>query len=81
MPGNSGVLGSEGKKNLQANQAKNAPEPPPPPLAHWKKCFIKKNSAGVSLCIQLQDRSSDDDFRDERGVSMPSLNFLQQCDL
>lgn len=50
-------------------------------LTNCRVCYFCLYSAGVSLCIQLQERSYDHDFRAERGVSVANLNFLQQYDL
>lgn len=50
-------------------------------LTNFRVCYFCLNSAGVRLGIQLQERSYDYDFTAERGVFMPSFNFLQQCDL
>lgn len=50
-------------------------------LTNCRGCYSCLYSVGVSLCIQLQERSYGHDFRAERGVTMPSLIFLQQCDL
>lgn len=92
MPGNSGLLCSGAKKKIfkLIRQTMHLNHNPHPCHLHTEKmlcfkncrvCYFCLHSVGVSLCIQLQETSYDHDFRAERGVSMPSLIFLQQCDL
>lgn len=92
MPGNSGILRSGAKKKTfkLIRQRMHLNCHPCPCHLHTEKmlyltncrvCYSCLYSVGVSLCIQLQERSYGHDFRAERGVTMPSLIFLQQCDL